>query len=151
MSLSNMSQTDLTATGRVVPYSQTRGATADGLATGPRNVDAALWEEVNDTLLSWLGGSSSLEEEDQPSREILESALDFTDDLRSEGQPAPSFVVPSRDGLIAFEWHYGGGRIEIVEVIKRGTFLYTQFTNNKVTKRVELTRNPLTRKMQLSS
>jgi len=118
------------------------------LATGATHDDTALWEHAREKLLSWRSNADQFEPEDAPDIAVLDTATDFTVDEQNRGGPAPSSIVPSGNGRVAFEWS-SRGETMIVEFISRGHARYTSFVNNKVVEKGLLARNPRSRLLEL--
>jgi len=112
------------------------------------NGDDVLWCTAIDEMLSWKINSDYFEPEDQPSHDILEAAIDFAYDQICEGGPAPASIVPSGNGRIAMEWNEGNSTV-VVEFIGLGFANYNVFVGQKLTINEQLTRNPLSRKLEL--
>lgn len=131
-----------------VQYIVTRGTPADALA--PREVveDEMLWKEIIEAMLSWRLDFSRFDPEDRPDGEILDTAIDYACDEIRSGAPAPSSVVPSGSGRVAFEWNAGDNTV-IVEFVDRGVAMLTQFVGDLVESNVRLKRDPLTRKLEI--
>lgn len=135
------------ATGCVTPFSRTHGASPDALATST-NDDASLWDDACERMLDWRGNPGQFNEEDEPSIEILDTAIDFAVDERTRGGPAPTIIIPSGNGKVAFEWHYRRSTM-IIEFVGRGHAKYTRFADGRVIEKGVLSRNPQTRKLEL--
>lgn len=131
----------------LIPYGITHGAPPETLASQEVGDDQAFWDEVIEDMLSWLSDPSIFDPEDQPDKEILETALDYAYDQRSVSASVPSNVVPSGSGRIAFEW-YAGDDAEIVEFIELGKAILTRFKGNRVIEVSHLFRNPQSRKLE---
>lgn len=135
------------ATGCVTPFSRTHGASPDALATSVGD-DASQWDDAIERMLAWRSNPGQFNEEDEPSIQIIETAIDFAVDERTSGGPAPMIIIPSGDGKVAFEWHYRRSTM-IIEFVDRGRAKYTKFVDGRVIEKGELNRNPETRKMEL--
>jgi hypothetical protein len=137
----------LSGCGRTVtPFAKTRGATAEVLAT-PAIDSASLWTDAIDRMLEWRADPDRFDPCDAPSSEILDSAIDYAHDASRSGCFAPTIIVPSGDGRVAFEWHFGRD-LMLIEFVGQGTANLTVFTDGKVVRRDELTRDPLTRTLE---
>lgn len=134
-------------TGRVTPFSRTHGASPDALAT-PANDDVSLWDDACERMLAWRSNPGQFNKEDEPSIEILDTAIDFAVDERTCGGPAPTIIIPSGDGKVAFEWHYRRNTM-IIEFVGRGRAKYTKFADGRVIEKGVLIRNPQSRKLEL--
>jgi len=134
-------------TGSVTPFSRTHGASPDVLATTSTG-DAALWDDACERMLAWRSGSEHFDADDEPTLEILDTAIDFAVDERTSGGPAPTIIIPSGDGKVAFEWHHRRGTM-VIEFVGRGRAKYTKFADGRVIDKGVLTRNPQTRKLEL--
>lgn len=135
------------ATRLVTPYSQARGASPDSLVTSEVD-DARLWSDACERMLAWRSDPSQFDGDDQPSIEVLDTAIDFSVDERARGGPAPTLIVPSGGHKIAFEWHRRGSTM-IIEFIGRGRAKYTGFVDGRVVEKGLLERNPQTRRLEL--
>lgn len=131
----------------VTPFSGTRGASPDALTTSATD-DASLWDDACERMLAWRMDPGQFDEDDEPCIEILDTAIDFAVDERTGGGPAPTIVIPSGDGKIAFEWHYRRSTM-IIEFVGRGRAKYTKFADGRVIDKGVLTRNPESRKLEL--
>lgn len=135
------------ATGSFTPFSRTHGASHDTLATSVTD-DASLWDDACERLLAWRSNPGQFNEEDEPSIEILDTAIDFVVDERTRGGPSPTIIIPSGDGKVAFEWHYRHSTM-IIEFVGCGRAKYTKFADGRVIEKGVLNRNPQTRKLEL--
>lgn len=135
------------STGSVMPFSRTYGAPADSLFTTEAD-DAALWDDACEQLLAWRSDPDAFDADDQPTTEILDTAIDFAVDERTRGGPAPSIIVPSGDGHIAFEWHARRSMM-IIEFVGQGRAKFTKFADGLVIEKGVLERNPRSRKLEL--
>jgi len=135
------------ASGSVTPFTRTHGAPADALAT-PTTEDASLWDDACERMLAWRSNPDQFAPDDQPSIEILDTAIDFAVDQRMRGGPAPTIIIPSGDGRVAFEWHLRHSTM-IIDFVGRGRAEYTKFANGRVIEQGVLIRNPRTRKLEL--
>ncbi len=141
-------QSILSETGVVLSRSPTSATPQTALAT-PVTEDAALWDDAIERMLAWRGDTDSFEPDDAPEINILDTAIDLAVDERTRGGPAPSCVVPSGDGRVAFEWHDHDSTM-IIEFVARGRARYTRLMLGKVVEKGVLVRNPLSRKLELS-
>jgi len=131
-----------------IPYGITQGTTADALVSREVDEDQILWDEIEEAILSWYS-SDIFDPMDRPATEILNTALDFVIDQKSAfGAPAPSNVVPSGSGQIAFEWNTGNDAV-ILEFTGLGVAVVTKFKGNRVVKTFTLIRNPRSRKLEI--
>lgn len=105
--------------------------------------EADHWSDAIDTLLRWAS------EPDEISPECLESAIDFAVDLRDKAS-APSSIMATEDGNIAFEWR-AAGFLLIVTITGSGRGEYTMTRDCRVVAEGTLRRDPRTRKLQLAS
>ena len=135
------------ATGLVTPFSRTHGASPDALATSATD-DASLWDDACERMLAWRSNPGQFDADDEPSTEILDTAIDFAVDERTRGGPAPTIIVPSGDRKVAFEWHYRRSTM-IIDFVGRGRAKYTKFADGRVVEKGVLIRNPQTRKLEL--
>lgn len=135
-------------TGSVTPFSCTHGAPPEALATMSTTDDASLWEDACERMLAWRLNSEAFAPEDQPSIEILDTAIDFAIDERTSGGPVPSIIIPSGDGRVAFEWHNRRSTM-IIEFVGQGRAKYTKFIDGSVSEKGILVRNPRSRKLEL--
>ena len=131
-----------------VQYPVTRGTPADALATREVDEDQTLWMEIIEAMLSWRSDSSRFDPADRPDEDILDSAIDYAFDQIPGGAPAPSNVVPSGSGRVAFEWN-AGDDAAIVEFIDRGIAMFTRFVGDRVESKVRLVHNPRSRKLEI--
>ena len=134
-------------TAAVTPFSKTHGASRDALATSATD-DASLWDDACERMLAWRSNPTQFNDEDEPSIEILDTAIDFAVDERTRGGPAPTIIIPSGDGNVSFEWHYRQSTM-IIEFVDRGRAKYTKFASGHVIEKGVLIRNPQTRKLEL--
>lgn len=135
------------ATGSVTPFSRSHGASPDVLATSATD-DASLWDDACERMLAWRSNRGQFDADDEPSIEILDTAIDFAVDEGTRGGPAPTIVIPSGDGKVAFEWHYRRSTM-IIDFVGRGRAKYTKFADDRVIEKGVLIRNPRTRKLEL--
>lgn len=135
------------ANASVVPFTQTRGAPPQALATAMRD-DADLWRDACDRMLSWRSNPTLFDPADRPAIDVLDAAIDFAVDELDRRGPAPSIIVPSGDGAVAFEWH-SRDRVMIIEFVGRGRAVYTIFDHGKVTSEGSLVRDPQSRRLEL--
>ena len=135
------------ATRLITPYSQAHGARPDSLLASATD-DVALWNDACERMLAWRSAPDEFDGDDQPSIEILDTAIDYAVDERDRGGPAPTIVVPSGGNKIAFEWHARRCTM-IIEFIGCGYAKYTKFVDGRVIEKGVLERNPRTRKMEL--
>jgi hypothetical protein len=89
------------------------------------------------------------EEDDRPSDEALDTAIDYAIDQieTPAGADAPDSIIPSGSGRIAMEWNVGGVTISI-EFISRGTARYSMFQGGKLVVYETLVRNPESRELE---
>jgi len=135
------------ASGSVTPFTRTHAAPPEALATSTTG-DAAAWEDACERMLAWRSNPGQFAPDDQPSTEILDTAIDFAVDERTRGGPAPTIIIPSGDGRVAFEWHYRRSTM-IIDFVGRGCAKYTKFADGRVVEKGVLIRNPQTRKLEL--
>lgn len=135
------------ASGSITPFTRTHAAPPEALATSATG-DAAVWDDACERMLAWRSNPNQFAPDDQPSTEILDTAIDFAVDERTRGGPAPSIIIPSGDGRVAFEWHYRHSTM-IIDFVGRGRAKYTKFADGRVVEKGVLIRNPQTRKLEL--
>lgn len=131
----------------VTPFSRSHGASPEALATSATD-DAWLWDDACERMLAWRSTPGQFNADDEPSIEILDTAIDFAVDERTRGGPVPNIIIPSGDGKVAFEWHYRRN-LMIIDFIGRGRAKYTKFADGRVIEKGVLIRNPQTRKLEL--
>ena len=123
---------------------RTRGTPQSALSTDIKRGDEALWKAVIDRLLKWSSDLSIFAPDDRPDALILRSAIDFAYDSMAEDQPAPTSMMPSGQGAIAFEWDTGRFT-QIVELTGIGTGTFTSFKDGKIVAHIGISRDPETR------
>jgi len=131
----------------VRPFARTHGAPPEALAT-PTTDDASLWDDACERMLAWRADPSVFDEDDRPTVEILDTAIDFAVDEGTRGGASPSIIVPSGDGRVAFEWHFRRSTM-ILEFVGCGRAKYTMFADGRVIEQGVLVRNPRSRKLEL--
>lgn len=131
-----------------VPYSVTGGAPTNALTSRQDDEDQTVWKEIVDTMLAWHSDAGKFDPADQPDKDILDTAFDYAVDQITGGGAAPSNVVPSGSGRIAFEWN-AGDRTDIVEFIAQGVATLTRFQGGRVVETGRLIRNPRSRKLEI--
>jgi len=147
MSTMSMQNTLSGSASAVTPISRTRGAPPNALATSASD-DASLWYDACERMLEWRSNPDQFAPDDQPLIEILDTAIDYAVDERNVGGPAPTIIIPSGDGRVAFEWH-GRRSTMIIEFTGRGRANYTKFADGRVIEKGLLIRNPENRMMEL--
>jgi len=139
------------------PYVDTGGTTGSALVVGPLGPTREdLWRDAIDCMLRWSNSPEIFSPIDQPDSAVLESAIDLAFDLWDPEEKhapemrwvAPTSIVPSGDGRIAFEWNAGNETI-IIEITGEGSANATVFLGGKVVDHGPLRRNPLTRKLEM--
>ena len=134
---------------QIVPVINSTGGWAAAL-TDPINVELSLWKTAIDQLLAWKKAPKMDDCGDYPTREIVDSAIDFAHD-QIDGEPAraPDSMVPSGAGRIAMEWNNENGTV-ILEFLELGTASYTRFDRKgKILEKHILKRNPTSRQLEL--
>jgi hypothetical protein len=140
------------------PYVDTGGTTGAALSAGPMGpTREELWRDAIDCMLRWSSDPDIFAPTDLPDPAVLESAMDLAFDLwdQEEERPratrwaAPTSIVPSGDGRIAFEWNNKDETV-IVEIVGAGSATATVFQAGKVVEHGPLQRNPLTRKIEMA-
>jgi len=134
--------------GMVSPFGRTHATPQTALSTPATHDDAALWDDACERMLAWRSSTDQFEPDDAPEVDILDTAIDFAVDERTRGGPAPSSIVPSGDGRVAFEWNDRGSTM-VVEFIARGRARFTRIISGKVVEKGVLVRNPKSRKLEL--
>lgn len=134
-------------------FAQTHGATADALAKSEVDDTCLLWKDACEHLLTWRSNPETFDSEDRPAIEILDTAIDYAvDQLQNAGKKsqigaAPTVIIPSGDGKVAFEWHHLKGAM-VIEFVGRGRAKYTVFVGGRVVDKGLLERNPQTRQLE---
>lgn len=131
------------------PFASTRGASAEMLASGLSSTDAANWDALLEELLRWRQqGIELFVADDNPTPEVLDTALDFIQDYRRV-QRTPSSAIPSGSGRISFEWRSGTERkpvIESLEFTGAGQAEYVRIVGENVVELERWFRSPTTRR-----
>ena len=133
----------------VAQYSRTQVTPRTALATDTAADEAKLWDDALDRMLEWRKTPEQFEPEDAPDLAVLDTAIDYAVDERTDGGVAPVSIVPSGNGRVAFEWH-SHGAIMLIEFVERGRAVYTRFVDGKVEEKGQLVRDPKSRKLELS-
>lgn len=136
--------------GIISPFTKTSAAPQTSLASPDSGASAELWCNAVERMLAWRSHPERFEPDDAPTIEVLDTAIDYAEDERGRSGPAPTSIVPSGDGRVAFEWCDRGSTM-IVEFVGRGRARYTIIDAGKVVKKGVLVRNPLSRKLELGS
>jgi len=132
------------------PFTKTRGAPRTSLASPDSGASAELWGDAVERMLAWRSNPERFEPDDAPTLDVLDTAIDYAIDELDRSGPAPTSIVPSGDGRVAFEW-YDQGSTMIVEFVGRGRARYTRIDAGKVVEKGVLVRNPRSRKLELGS
>lgn len=101
-----------------------------------------LWNEAVDQLLQWRDDSFDIN--------IMDSAIDLAVDFKDAGWMSPSSMMVSEDDEVVFEWRVGN-IIFIIEVMESGFAECTKYENLKVIDEYVLERNPITRRLEVTS
>lgn len=135
--MSTLESNRITVSGLAAYYSRTRALPETALSTADLDEDQTLWDEACERMLAWRSSLDQFEAEDAPDLAVLDTAIDFAIDERTSGGPAPSSIVPSGSGRIAFEWIAGDDTM-IIEFVGCGRAEYTRITAGKVTQQGQL-------------
>ena len=98
------------------------------------------WENLIDgTLIEWGRDPSALEDDGvvPPSIETIKHACEIATELRRLDFPAPTRLVPTGDGGIAFEVDAGCDFVS-VEIAPDGAVEYLRFSGSKLVERYEV-------------
>lgn len=106
------------------------------------------WKDAIDQILKFKSNPNSLDQDDVPCDAVYEAAIDFAVDHKCLGARAPSWIVPSGAGRIAFEWHVGNRKF-LLEFIEEGIAEYIEICDGKIANRGVMRRNPRSRKLEL--
>jgi hypothetical protein len=109
--------------------------------------DRALWNEALEAMHSWRFDPEQFAPEDRPDIHILEAAIDYAVDQLEQGAAAPSSIVPSGSGRVAFEWR-ADNETMIVDFVGRGEAVLTHFVGGRVVEKERLVSDPLTRRLE---
>lgn len=94
---------------------------------------------IDNTLIEWGRDPSVLEDDGvaPPSVETIQRACEIAMILCNRNFPAPTRIVPTGDGGIAFEVDAGGDFVS-VEIASEGTVEYFRFSASKLVERYEV-------------
>lgn len=98
------------------------------------------WENlIDNTLIDWGRDPEVLEDDGvtPPSVETIKHAYEIAAALRRVNFPAPTRIVPTGDGGIAFEVDAGSDFVS-VEIGDNGTVEYLRFSGSKLVERYEV-------------
>lgn len=98
------------------------------------------WQRLIDgKLLAWLRDPGQLEDDgiDAPTATIVRLSLDWAEQWRDEGLPAPNSIVPDPNGGIVFERREGNVS-EALHVWDDGSAEYMRFRGTQLVERLPL-------------
>jgi len=112
-----------------VPYATTRGTPPQSLATQYR--ERHVWLEVIDALKDWWENPDQFEPGDRPDPSLLSAAIRCAVNWMESDAAAPTHVLPSGSGNVAFEWE-SQSELMIVEVVESAKARFTLFSGDQV-------------------
>ena len=125
---------------------QNTARSAGGTISAPLadQCDHQRWDDAIDAILAWRGSPADMDVA------CLDSAIDFAYDQRAVGAPSPTSVFADENGEVAFEWT-SPARTTIVTILECGAAEFVVLANGEVVSRARLTRDPQTRKLELTA
>ena len=106
------------------------------------------WKAVIDELLRWRKNSADIfEPEDEPTSEVIETAIDFCHDFQTCGYPMPLSMSARGNGGLTFLWREEHSSIS-VEILESGLAEFTEFRYGKLVSSQQKARHPTTRAVE---
>jgi hypothetical protein len=102
-------------------------------------MDAAWATYIKEQLAAWALDTSQLEDDDivPPNPATIDRASKAAIALRDQGAPAPTRIVPTGDGGVAFQYD-GQSEFISIEIEPEGRVELLVFVNGRLTHRAEL-------------
>jgi hypothetical protein len=112
---------------------------SDKVGARDKRKSSDAWASLIEQLVSWAQGASQITDDDiiAPSSATISRATTVAVSLRDQGAPAPTRIVPTGDGGIAFQYD-GRPQFISIEVEPEGPVELLIFNEGRLTHRADL-------------